>query len=59
MDNLATLKINGLCDNVMKEVIANLGLKIPEFILTRRLTIRKNKKNEVTVKGVDADGLPY
>ena len=35
LDYLASLRINGKCDDVMKLLMSKLSLEIPEFRLTR------------------------
>lgn len=44
LDKKAALTIYAFCDTVMNMVMQKLGLPIPEFQLTRRLSITKRRE---------------
>ncbi len=52
------MRINGMIDDVMQIVMQTLNIKVPEFILSRRVKIVRNK-DSIKVSGVDADFTPY
>jgi len=65
LDDVATLRINGMCDDVMRSLMEKLKLTIPPFILRRyvhvttSLVSAKDSKNVlVTISAVDSDGTP-
>lgn len=75
LDSLASLRIYAFCDVFMEMVMNRLQIKIPKFILTRRVIIEladnkkkanskdsilpKKKQESIIIRGVDADGSPY
>lgn len=59
LDGIAALRINAMCDDVIRMVMKKLHLNIPEFILERRIVVTKKDKGEVTVCGEDSDESPY
>lgn len=59
LDGLACLKINGLCDEVVRRVMVKLAIDVPEFIFERRVQIKKTNKDQLSVRGLDSDGAPY
>ncbi|KAL4501444.1 hypothetical protein ABPG72_021251 [Tetrahymena utriculariae] len=59
LDSLATLRINAMCDDVMKMVMKKLKIEIPEFILQRRLVLQKGDKNSLLVSAEDQNESPY
>jgi len=56
-DKLAHLRIYAKTDDLMKLVMEKLEITVPPFILTRRYTITRNKKN-IKIAGIDADYTP-
>ncbi len=58
LDDLATVRIWGLCDVVVESLMKKLNIEIPDFVLTRRLGIRQNK-GEIIARGLDVDGSPF
>ena len=58
LDDLATVRIWGLCDVVVDSLMKKLNIDIPDFILTRRLGIRQSK-GEIIARGLDVDGSPF
>jgi len=64
LDDVAALRINGLCDDVMRALMEKIKLTIPEFILRRYVHFRfsppkgKNKQRLVNINGIDSDGTP-
>merc|ERR1712110_1008352 len=56
-DECATLRIGAKIDDVMVPVMEKLGIRIPQFVLTRSVRI-KNHGKLLTVGGFDADGTP-
>ncbi|KAL4484948.1 hypothetical protein ABPG74_020125 [Tetrahymena malaccensis] len=59
LDSVAALRINAMCDDVMKMVMKKLGLDIPEFTLERRVVLEKTGMNALTVSSIDSDDSPY
>jgi hypothetical protein len=61
LDNVAAMRINAKCDDVMTAVMKKLSIDIPEFRLRRFVKITttpaKDKLN-ILVEGVDVDGIP-
>lgn len=63
-DHLASLRIWGRCDDVMKLVMDRLELTPPEFVLNRRLAVEitenppTSARFDIRVKGIDVDGTP-
>jgi NAD-dependent SIR2 family protein deacetylase len=47
LDKYAYLRINGLCDDVMKRLAAKMELKVREFILKRLISFKISKENEL------------
>jgi len=64
LDDVAALRINGLCDDVMRALMEKIKLTIPEFILRRYVHFRfsspkgTNKQRLVNINGIDSDGTP-
>ncbi|KAI0533776.1 NAD-dependent deacetylase sirtuin-7 [Xylaria digitata] len=62
IDHLAGIRIFTKTDNLLTRVMAKLDLPIPSFILRRRLAIRietgEDKRQQLTVRGIDVDGTP-
>lgn len=61
LDDLAALRIHSKSDDLMIRVMEKLGLRIPTFILRRRLVIElemKQGKPQITISGIDVDGTP-
>jgi len=64
LDRYATIRINAKCDDVMKLLMEELKLEIPEWRLIRYLKVRlepmKNNTEELQAHfaGVESDGLP-
>ena len=44
LDHLATLRIGGMCDDVIQRVMRHLDIQIPKFVLTRRVQFSVIKK---------------
>lgn len=59
LDDKAALRINAMCDDVMKMVMKKLNLDIPDFILERRVLIERTSENTLLVSGEDSDESPY
>ena len=59
LDSNATLKINAMCDDVMKRVMEKLELPIRKFTLKRHIELKKMGKGVVQLRGVDTIGTPY
>jgi len=65
LDNVAALRINGLCDDVMRALMEKLKWTIPEFLLRRYVHLhfepvsgKSGTRRIVTISGVDSDGTP-
>ncbi len=51
-----------MCDDVIKAVMAKLGLEIPPFKLKRRVRIAivvDQEQRKLLIEGIDHDGTPY
>ena len=62
MDNSAEFVIHALCDDVIKALMAKLGLEIPIFKLKRRVRIAvvtEQEQKKLLIEGIDHDGTPY
>jgi len=62
LDSQADMVIHGLCDDVMRLLLAKLGLEITPFKLKRRMRVAIIEKNEqkcLLIEGIDHDGAPY
>lgn len=60
LDKLAYMKINGLCDDVMKRLAAKLQLKVRDFVLQRLISFNINPKtNNLEFRGIDVRGVPF
>lgn len=62
LDKCASLRVNCLCDVFIEKVMKKMEIQIPEFILTRRLSVKRtvfNKKEGILLKGIDKDNCPY
>ncbi|KAF2966454.1 hypothetical protein GQX73_g7091 [Xylaria multiplex] len=62
IDHLTSIRIFTKTDNLLTRVMAKLDLPIPSFILRRRLAIQietgEDKRQQLTVRGIDVDGTP-
>ena len=47
LDKYAFLRINALCDDVMKRLAKKLELKVRDFVLRRLINFKMNIKNEL------------
>jgi len=62
LDKVASLRVNAFCDVFIEKVMKKMDLEIPEFILTRRLSVKRttiNKKEGILFRGIDIDNCPY
>ena len=62
LDNVAALRVNALCEVFIEKVMKKMEIQIPEFILTRSLSVRRtihNKKEGILFRGIDKDNCPY
>ena len=46
LDKFAYMRINGLCDDVMKRLALRMDLKVRQFILKRFINFKINEKKE-------------
>lgn len=70
LDSMAALRIHARTDELMVQVMRELGVEIPGFVLCRRLRVAveggpgtgtghgRGDRRKVTVSGVDVDGTP-
>eukprot|EP00455_Lapot_gusevi_P044034 TRINITY_DN5446_c0_g1_i4.p1 TRINITY_DN5446_c0_g1~~TRINITY_DN5446_c0_g1_i4.p1 ORF type:complete len:308 (-),score=57.19 TRINITY_DN5446_c0_g1_i4:107-1003(-) len=61
LDDVAELRINAKCDDVMRGLMQRLELPIPEFRLRRRAQVSANIKQDklnINLDSVDVDGTP-
>lgn len=59
LDKIAYMRINGLCEDVMKRLAAKLELKVRDFILKRLISFSINPKKEMEFRGIDKRGIPF
>ena len=62
LDKVAALRVNCLCDVFIEKVMKKMEIDIPDFILTRRLSVKQTKVNKdikILFKGIDKDGCHY
>lgn len=59
LDKYAYLRINGLCDDVMRRLAAKLELKVRDFILKRLISFKINKENDLEFRGIDIREVPF
>lgn len=59
LDDRAFLKINALCDDVMKRLAEKLTLKVKDFVLYRQIQFKTDKELKVTFRGVDQREIPF
>jgi hypothetical protein len=54
-DDYCKLRVFGQCDELMISTMEKLSLKIPPFVLSRRLKIGVKEENKYYLKGLDID----
>lgn len=59
LDKYAYMRINGLCDDVMKRLAAKLELKVRDFILKRLIDFRISQVEDLYFRGIDLRGVPF
>lgn len=59
LDKFAYLRINGLCEDVMKRLAKKMELKVSHFILKRMINFRINARKEFEFRGIDKRGVPH
>ena len=61
LDDLASLRIYALCDDVMVRLMKKLDIPIQNFNLKRRIGITRIKNKEISLRfrGLDIDDCPY
>lgn len=59
LDKYAYLRINGLCDDVMRRLVAKLQLKVQDFILKRLISFKISKETDLEFRGIDNRGVPF
>jgi len=59
LDKYAYMRINGLCDDVMKRLAAKLELKVKDFILKRLIDFRISQGEDLYFRGIDLRGVPF
>lgn len=62
LDDIAAMRINGKCDDVMKRLMTKLAMPIPPFHLVRHLKVLhqiQNGKLTLSIGGFEVDGSPY
>jgi hypothetical protein len=59
LDKYAYLRINGLCDDVMRRLAAKLELKVRDFILKRLISFKISKENDLEFRGIDIREVPF
>lgn len=59
LDKYAFMRINGLCDDVMKRLAAKLELKVKDFILKRLIDFKISQGEDLHFRGIDFRGVPF
>lgn len=59
LDEVATLRINAMCDDVMKKVMEKLEIPITKFTLKRYIELKLYGDGVIHLRGIDAIGTPY
>jgi hypothetical protein len=59
LDKYAYMRINGLCDDVMKRLAVKLELKVKDFILKRLIDFKIGQGEELHFRGIDQRGVPF
>ena len=59
LDGLARIKINALCDDVMKKLMEKLKIAPERYRLVRYVYLEKKSDTILEFKGIDATGIPY
>ena len=59
LDKFAYLRINGMCEDVMRKLAVQIELNVQEFILKRMINFRMNKSKEYEFRGIDKRGVPF
>ena len=59
LDKFAYLRINGMCEDVMKKLAQKMELKVKDFILKRIINFKLNPKKELEFRGIDKRGVPF
>ena len=59
LDGLARIKINALCDDVMKKLMERLKIVPDVYRLIRYVYVEKKSETILEFKGIDATGIPY
>lgn len=58
LDKYAYVRVNALCDDFMKLLMAELNIKVKSFVLRRLIQFKVNKDQEQEFRGVDERGVP-
>jgi len=58
-DKIAHLRINGMCEDVMKRLAKKMELKVRDFILKRIVNFSVTPKKEFEFRGIDKRGVPF
>ena len=58
-DKIAHLRINGMCEDVMKRLAKKMELKVRDFILKRVISFKVTPKKEFEFRGMDKRGVPF
>lgn len=59
LDRVAKIKINALCDDVMKRLMEKLKIVPESYRLVRYIHLEKKSDTIAELKGIDATGIPY
>lgn len=58
LDQYAYIRVNAMCDDFMKLLMAELNMKVQKFKLRRLLQFKVNKDQDVEFRGIDQRGVP-
>lgn len=59
LDKYAYVRVNALCDDFMKLLMAELNIEVEKFKLRRLLEFSVNKEKDMEFRGVDVRGIPF
>lgn len=59
LDKVARIKINAMCDDVMKRLMERLKMVPKIYRLVRYVNIERKSDAVFEFKGIDATGIPY
>ena len=59
LDKYAYMRINAMCDEVMKRLAEKMKIIVENFVLERMINFKRNKNGDIEFRGTDYQGVPY